>query len=244
MGAGFRPADSTIPLAGNLTAANGVDAKQPTRLLSLPEPKVLARVRELWHEDRKPADIVLVVDTSGSMGDEDKLAQAQQGLDRFLTQLSPRDRVALVAFNDQATLVRPLAEMQPSARQALQGSIDGLFAEGGTAVYDATLGALDLLQKQADPKHIAAEVVLTDGEDNKSSSNVDDVLEPAQGHLRGGRRARVHDRLRRRGEPRRAEAGGRCGRRQAVRRRSRQHRRRLHVDLVVLLILPAARLDA
>ena len=26
----------------------------------LPEPKVLARVRELWHEDRKPADIVLV----------------------------------------------------------------------------------------------------------------------------------------------------------------------------------------
>ena len=41
---------------------------------------MLARIRELWHEDRKPADIVLVLDTSGSMGDEDKLAQAQEGL--------------------------------------------------------------------------------------------------------------------------------------------------------------------
>jgi Ca-activated chloride channel family protein len=181
MSAGFRPADGAIPLAGNLTSANGVDAGEPTRLLSLPEPKVLARVRELWHEDRKPADIVLVVDTSGSMGDEDKLAQAQQGLDRFLGRLSPRDRVALVSFSDRATLVRPLAEMQPAARQSLHDSIDGLFAEGGTAVYDATLGALDLLQKQADPKHIAAEVVLTDGEDNKSTAAVGDVLQRLKG---------------------------------------------------------------
>src|SRR5262249_1820767 len=168
MAAGFRPADSSIPLAGNLTPANGVDASQPKRLLSLPEPKVLARVRELWHEDRKPADIVLVVDTSGSMGDEDKLPQAQQGLNRFPRQRAPRDRVGLVAFSDQAVVARPLQEMQPAARQALQSSIDGLFAEGGTSVYDATLEALDLLQQQADPKHIAAEVVLTDGEDNKS----------------------------------------------------------------------------
>jgi len=186
MSAGFRPSDSTVPLAGNLTAANGIDPKQPARLLSLPEPKVLARVRELWHEDRKPADIVLVVDTSGSMGDEDKLAQAQEGLDRFLTQLSPRDRVALVAFNDKATLVRPLQEMQPASRQALQGSVDGLFAEGGTAVYDATLGALDLLQKQADKKHIAAEVVLTDGEDNKSNATLGDVLNRLKGTAEAG----------------------------------------------------------
>jgi Ca-activated chloride channel family protein len=76
--------------------------------------------------------------------------------------------------------------MQPAARQALQGSIDGLFAEGGTAVYDATLGALELLQKQADPKHIAAEVVLTDGEDNKSSADVNDVIRRLKGTSESG----------------------------------------------------------
>ncbi len=176
MTAGFRPSDTSVPLAGSLTKENGVDGTLPKRLLSLPEPKVLARIRELWREDRKPADIVLVLDTSGSMGDEDKLAQAQEGLKRFLTQLSPRDRVALIAFADQSTLVQPFAEMTPAARSTLENSISGLFADGGTAVYDATIDGIDLLLQQADPKHIAAAVVLTDGEDNKSAANVDDVI--------------------------------------------------------------------
>lgn len=176
MAAGFRPSDSAVPLAGSLTKENGVDGSLPTRLLSLPEPKVLARIREVWREDRKPADIVLVLDTSGSMGDEDKLAQAQEGLKRFLTQLSPRDRVALVAFSDQSAVVQPFAEMSPAARDTLQRSIGGLFPDGGTAVYDATIDGIDLLLQQADPKHIAAAVVLTDGEDNKSNATVDDVI--------------------------------------------------------------------
>ena len=186
MTAGFRPSDTTVPLAGSLTKENGVDGSLPTRLLSLPEPKVLARIRELWHEDRKPADIVLVLDTSGSMGDEDKLAQAQEGLKRFLTQLSPRDRVALVAFSDKSAVVQPFAEMTPAARDTLQNSISGLFPDGGTAVYDATIDGIDLLLQQADPKHIAAEVVLTDGEDNKSNANVDDVIAKLKGSTESG----------------------------------------------------------
>lgn len=186
MSAGFRPADTSIPLAGNLTKENGVDGTQPARLLSLPEPKVLARIRELWHEDRKPADIVLVVDTSGSMGDEDKLAQAQEGLRRFLQRLSPRDRVALVAFADRSAVVRPFAPMEPAALQTLQQSIDGLFPDGGTAVYDATIDGIDLLLQQADPTHIAAAVVLTDGEDNKSNANVDDVINRLRGTTEAG----------------------------------------------------------
>jgi Ca-activated chloride channel family protein len=186
MTAGFRPSDTAVPLAGNLTKENGVDGSLPTRLLSLPEPKVLARIRELWHEDRKPADIVLVLDTSGSMGDEQKLSQAQEGLSRFVTLLSPRDRVALVAFSDRSSVVQPFAAMTPAARDTLQASINGLFADGGTAVYDATIDGIDLLLQQADPTHIAAEVVLTDGEDNKSAANVDDVIAKLKGTSEGG----------------------------------------------------------
>src|SRR6185436_13476892 len=79
-GAGFRPSDPAKPLGGALTAANGVDPDQPTRLLSLPEPKVLARIKRAWQQDRKPADVAIVLDVSGSMGDENKLEQAKQGL--------------------------------------------------------------------------------------------------------------------------------------------------------------------
>jgi len=77
--------------------------------------------------------------------------------------------------------VQPFAEMTPAARDTLQNSISGLFPDGGTAVYDATIDGIDLLLQQADPKHIAAEVVLTDGEDNKSTAAVGDVLQRLKG---------------------------------------------------------------
>jgi Ca-activated chloride channel family protein len=173
---GFRPASPDAPVGGTLTARNGVDLAQPARLLSLPDPKVLASIKALWQEDRKPADIVLVLDTSGSMNDDAKLQQAQEGLHRFLDAISPRDRVALIAFSDRSRLISPLAAMTPTARTTLLGEIDGLFPDGGTAVYDATLDGLALLGKDADPNHIAAEVVLTDGEDNKSQASPDDVV--------------------------------------------------------------------
>src|SRR3954454_13603896 len=41
---GFRPGDPTKQPSGRVTAANGVDPAQPTRVLSLPEPKVLNSV--------------------------------------------------------------------------------------------------------------------------------------------------------------------------------------------------------
>ncbi len=64
---GMRPADlDTAPVAP-VTAANGVDPKQPTRVLGLPEPRVLARLKETWRADRKPANVLLVLDVSGSM---------------------------------------------------------------------------------------------------------------------------------------------------------------------------------
>jgi len=174
---GFRPSDPQAQLGSQLGPANGVDPRQPTRLLSLPDPNVLGKIKELWHEDRKPADIELVLDTSGSMGGETrKLEQAQKGLHAFLAQLSPRDRVGLVSFADAPIEVAPLREMTPANVAALGGAIDGLFANGGTSVYDSTLAGLRVLSTSGQKDHIQAEVVLTDGVDNKSSSSIDDVL--------------------------------------------------------------------
>ena len=53
-----------------MTAANGVDPAEPRRVLGLPEPRVLAAIKDAWRADRKPANVLLVLDTSGSMNDE------------------------------------------------------------------------------------------------------------------------------------------------------------------------------
>jgi Ca-activated chloride channel homolog len=182
---GFRPANPAGPFGGTLTAANGVDTKQPTRLLSLPEPALLARIKALWQQDRKPADIAIVLDVSGSMQDEDKLERAKQGLRQFISALGARDRAALVIFSDNPHVVEPLGTLGGGQRATLQREVAGLFAGGGTSVYDATLAGVDLLKRTGNPEHIRAAVVLTDGQDNKSSASASQVVKRIGGGSEG-----------------------------------------------------------
>src|SRR5215211_7824883 len=60
---GFRPADLDAEPVAPVSRENGVDPTQPERVLGLPEPRTLDRVRRAWREDRKPANVLLVVDT-------------------------------------------------------------------------------------------------------------------------------------------------------------------------------------
>jgi len=173
--AGFRPADvETAPVAP-LNAENGVDPKQPERVLGLPEPRVLAQLKEAWREDRKPANVLLVLDTSGSMVEEDRLERAKDGLQSFLSEVAPQDSVGLTIFSDQIRPLIPVASFRQNRAQ-LEETVQGLIAEGGTAVYDATAEAFRQMGELADRNdRINAVVVLTDGEDTDSSRTVDQV---------------------------------------------------------------------
>jgi Ca-activated chloride channel homolog len=54
--------------------------------------------------------------------------------------------------------------------------VRGLVADGGTAVYDATIQGFDEVRARADASRINAVVVLTDGEDTDSSASADEVV--------------------------------------------------------------------
>ncbi|MDP9303818.1 MAG: substrate-binding and VWA domain-containing protein [Actinomycetota bacterium] len=164
---GYRPGDPASPASAPIDRAHLVDPQQPRYVLSLPEPRVLATIKSAWHEDRKAANVGIVVDTSGSMNEERKLTQAREGLKVFLRQFSPRDRVGLVTFSTTAYTVVPIGEVRAN-RSALQSAVANLTAAGGTAVYDATARGVDLVAALRDSTRINAVVVLTDGEDNES----------------------------------------------------------------------------
>ncbi len=173
--AGFRSGDPDVTPIPPVTKENGADPAQPKRTLSLPEPRVLARIKSAWREDRKPANIQLVFDTSGSMGEEGKLEQAKRGLTTFFAQLSPRDRVGLIAFNSQ---VFPLVDIAPFGqnRAALRSTVTGLIPEGQTAAYDAIGEGVGKIIALNDDTRINAVVALTDGEDNESSTTLDQLV--------------------------------------------------------------------
>jgi Ca-activated chloride channel family protein len=172
---GFRPADLDAKPVAPITAENGADPAQPRRVLGLPEPRVLAAIKETWREDRKPANILLVLDTSGSMFEEQRLTRAKAGLRAFLNGLGPQDRVGLTAFNDEIHPIQPVGPMDQAGKTRLEGVIKNLVAEGGTSIYDATLQAFESVRPLADRDHITAVVLLTDGEDTDSAATVDEV---------------------------------------------------------------------
>ena len=174
---GFRPADPRVPPVAPVEAANGVDPDQPKRLLELPGPRVLAELKQTWREDRKPANVMLVLDTSNSMSDDRRLANAKRGIHAFLEQPNREDRIGLTTFSDRIHNVIPLAPLRQN-RARLLATVDGLIADGGTAFYDAAAEAFARVERDAgDGKRINAVVLLTDGDDVDSKLSREELLQ-------------------------------------------------------------------
>jgi Ca-activated chloride channel family protein len=169
--AGYRPADPSIPLdvAGSpLTAANGVDPTQPQTALQIPGGDVVQVVRDVWWHTKRHTNVVLVVDTSGSM-EGDKIANVKDALRAFVQQIKgPEEAVALVEFYSSVDVLTPLDRLAVN-RDDLLREIDGLVADGDTALLDAVYEAYVALQQLDDHERINAIVVMTDGRENYSN---------------------------------------------------------------------------
>ena len=151
---------------------------------------MLTAVKKAWREDRKPANVLLVLDTSGSMNDEGRLQNAKDGLQTFLKEVAPQDRVGLTIFNDRVTEVAPITPVR-QIRASLRGVVSRLIADGGTAIYDATDAGVATVKQLADTSRINAVVLLTDGEDTDSSKSVESVVKELDAQGDSSRRVRV-----------------------------------------------------
>ncbi|MEA2135525.1 MAG: Ca-activated chloride channel [Solirubrobacteraceae bacterium] len=187
---GFRPSNRATAPVAPISAANGADPKQPERVLVPPDPRVLAAIKAAWRRDRKPANILLVLDTSGSMANEDRLKRAKAGLEVFFRGVEPQDSVGLTIFSDK---IQPLIAPAPLSknRAQLRDRVRSLIADGGTAFYDATVDAFDAVRAQKATDRINAVVLLTDGEDTDSQLGVDEVVSHIKGQGDSANRVRV-----------------------------------------------------
>ena len=124
---------------------------------------IVLRVETIPAEEPKTADIVLVIDTSGSMGSPTQrmpnaIAAAEKFVERLLPSYSEWVNIAVVSFATNVTTQKGLTKN----RQELLDVIGGLKATGGTFTQGAMREAASLLAgSQADYKHI---VLLSDGE--------------------------------------------------------------------------------
>jgi Ca-activated chloride channel family protein len=175
MSEGFRPVNRNVKLAYPFTAENGVTTDGPTNVLDVPSADTILAIQESWSIVKKQADVMLLIDTSGSMTEEDKIGQAKQAAVAFLNAMESANRVGLVTFNDTTHPRVPLGRFE-SVQTQLVDTINGLRADGGTALYDALEQVVGDLNKQDDDGRIRAVVLLSDGADTASSAALNDVL--------------------------------------------------------------------
>jgi Ca-activated chloride channel family protein len=171
---GFRPADPSIPLTAPLDSAHGADVEQPKTILEVPTASVIQEIRTLWHATKKPVDVVVVMDISGSMSG-DRITSARSSLMQFVEKLSDRDRLQIMLFSSDIVTLTPLTELS-NKRQTVLDSVAGIYEQGDTRLYDATLTAYQELSRNGDPDHIRAIVILTDGQDTKSENGLEDLI--------------------------------------------------------------------
>lgn len=106
-----------------------------------------------------PVNVVLVIDTSGSMGDFMK--PTIEAAKKFVSGLPEKTNIRLISFESNIT------EYKEAGKEAVLSNLDKLKAKGGTALYDAAARGLEMLGK-GENNFL---VVFADGADSRELKN-------------------------------------------------------------------------
>ncbi|MEM8882655.1 MAG: von Willebrand factor type A domain-containing protein [Planctomycetota bacterium] len=118
---------------------------------------------------RPDANLVFLIDVSGSMDRANKLPLVKQSMLVLLDELEARDSVAIVTYRDEAEVVLPPTSI--GSRRRIERAIRGLEADGAT---NGTAG-LDEAYEQADIAYVRnginRVILATDGDFNRGRTD-------------------------------------------------------------------------
>ncbi|MFO0426873.1 MAG: VWA domain-containing protein [Planctomyces sp.] len=146
-------------LGGGFLMLGGENSFGPGGYFRTPLEEILPVRSDFQKEDDKPSlGMVLVIDRSSSMTGE-KLVMAKAAAQSAVELLGSKDQIAVVAFNDETTVVSELQQVVDGNR--ISENIADISAGGGTNLYPAMARAYEILvAAKARLKHV---ILLTDG---------------------------------------------------------------------------------
>ena len=159
---GLRPVSSAISLA----ATDAIDPSQPALVFESPSTASIFAVQELWQEARKDVNLVMLLDTSGSMRGS-KMSTMQAAAMQFVSQMGDDDYISVIAFSTEPELIIQHVQVGEN-RDKIINAISDLNAVGDTTLFDAIGDGAALLTETSLPSTANAMVVLTDGQDTRS----------------------------------------------------------------------------
>lgn len=135
---------------------------------------------------RRPLNLAVVVDVSGSMGDG-KLKAVKRALYTMTDQLNSDDKVALVAFDDRAWIELSMETMDSDGRQDLRRAIDHLRVDGSTDIEAGLRLGYGEVAPQANLAGYEDRVMLfTDAQPNTGRTDLNSFLGMARHNAEAG----------------------------------------------------------
>ncbi len=124
------------------------------------------------HSSERPrANLVFLVDVSGSMGSKDKLPLVKSTLTSLANELRSDDRVSIVVYSGTVGLLLAPTSNKDHVKEA----VDCLYARGSTAGGDALKLAYSTARKSFLKGGINRIIMATDGDFNVGTSNTDQL---------------------------------------------------------------------
>jgi Ca-activated chloride channel homolog len=126
---------------------------------------------DIARSERPHANLVFLIDVSGSMQSADKLPLVKQTMSDFVRRLAPDDSVAIVVYAGNAgTVLEPTPGRE---RGTILAAIDNLEAGGSTAGGEGIRQAYALAERSFDKGAVNRVILATDGDFNVGITDPD-----------------------------------------------------------------------
>jgi Ca-activated chloride channel homolog len=160
-----QPADKSVPFSISTDVARTPWNKKSYLL------KVGLQGYDVARTQRPAANLVFLLDISGSMSDPDKLPLLVAGMKMLTEELTPNDRVAIVTYAGNTGVALPSTRVDVNGKARIRKVLDSLGAGGSTAGEAGLMLAYKEAQKGFDRDGINRIILATDGDFNVGTSD-------------------------------------------------------------------------
>ena len=121
--------------------------------------------------ESRNVDLVIVLDRSGSMKGR-KINDARRAVLQLLTDLTARDRLALVTYSDGVQIAADLLNVTDDNRKRLAAAVNSVLVGGGTNLGAGLQAGINILNSSIRNSNSAKVILISDGLANKGVTDI------------------------------------------------------------------------
>ena len=121
--------------------------------------------------DRRPVNVALVLDRSGSMSGARKFDLAREAVEQALAMLRPEDRFTVVVYDEEVDVLTPSRSATPDAKRRALDSLRDVGPRGATNLCAGWMRGCEQIAEYLRDDAVARALLLTDGLANRGTTN-------------------------------------------------------------------------